>query len=211
MRPAAWLCRIAATAAACVALAGCAGARAPRSALPPPAAGPAQRIAMLPLEDLSGQAGVGERLTHIVFTALGRMPAYEVVEPGQVDAALSAARIRSTSMLSKDQVVALSARLAVRWLLTGSALEFGPVHTPDGDVPSVGLALRLIDGTTGRVRWADERIRNGDDRETVFGWGRENDGNRLAERTAAELLAALRMPADGDTAVVVTTKGEVRK
>jgi TolB-like protein len=176
---------------------GCAAHRPPPAA--PVPAGPRPLIAVLPLEDLSGQSGAADRMTRVLFTVVAQAGAYEVVDPGTVDAALSEARVRSTGMLSREQVLALSGQLETRWLLTGSALEFGRVRTPDGEVPSVGIALRLIDGRDARVVWADQRYRNGDDRETVFGWGHESDGDRLALTTMTELVRGLRVPAGGDS------------
>ena len=185
---------------------GCAGHKPPQAA-PVPAAGPRQRVAVLPIEDLSGQSGAADRMTRVLFTVLVQTGAYDVVEPGTVDMALSDARVRSTGMLSREQVQMLSTALETRWLLTGSALEFGHVRTPDGEVPSVGIALRLIDGHSGRVCWADQRYRNGDDRETVFGWGHENDADRLAQHTMTELLQGMRIPAGGDS----TTTREAKR
>lgn len=187
---------------------GCAGGRGPEPASAPAAAGARTKLAVLPLEDLSGQSGAADRMTRVLFTELVRVGTYEVLEPGAVDEALSDARVRSTGMLSREQIESLSTQLGTRWLLTGSALEFGHVRTPDGDVPSVGIALRLIDGHTGRVRWADQRYRNGDDRESVFGWGHESDADRLAQATLTDLIHGLRIPADGDTAA---TRREARR
>jgi TolB-like protein len=174
---------------------------------PPPtalAAGPKQMLAVLPLEDLSGRSGAADRMTRVLFTVLVQAGAYEMVEPGTVDLAISDARVRSTGMLTREQIQAVSTQLQTRWLLTGSVLEFGQVRTPDGEVPSVGIALRLIDGRDGRVRWADQRYRNGDDHETVFGWGHESDVDRLAQQAMTELVQGLRIPADVDS---TTTKG----
>lgn len=180
------------------ALAGCAAtAPTPRSA-PPGAPG----IAVLPFEDLSGQAGIGERLSRIAYTELVRGGRWKVEEPGEVDAVLAEARVRSTGIMTRDQTVRVSERLGVRWLLVGTALEHGRVRTPDGEVPTVGLAMRLLDGRSGRVVWADQRFRSGEDRETVFSWGRINDISQLASRTAAELLDGLRLPAAEDTTSV---------
>lgn len=182
-------------------LAGCAHAHGPAAAEAPPVVGPPVPIAVLPLEELSGQVGSAEKLTRIVFTELVSHGGWQVTDPGQVDGAVVAARIRSTGSLTREQVRIVSDTLGVRWLLTGAALEFGHVRTPDGDTPAVGLSLRLIDGTTGKVRWAGQRYRNGDDRETVFGFGRVSDPQVLAHTTIAELLAGLRPPTDSSAAV----------
>lgn len=55
-------------------------------------------------------------------------------------------------------------------------------------MPSFTLALRVLDGRSGEVVWTDLRARTGQDRETVFGWGREESLERLAESTARELV-----------------------
>jgi len=178
-----------------LALTGCAHAHAPATAAAPPAAGPPVPIAVLPLEDLSGQVGSADKLTRIVFTELVSRGGWQVTDPGQVDGAAVAARIRSTGSLTREQVRIVSDSLGVRWLLTGAALEYGHVRTPDGDTPAVGISLRLIDGTNGKVRWAGQRYRSGDDHETVFGFGRVSDPQVLAHAAVAELLAELHPPA----------------
>lgn len=176
--------------------AGCA-AHAPRALAPP--AGPRPLLALLPLENLSGRAEFGDRLTRIVWTELGASPRWEVVEPGELDAALADARVRSSLALTRDQIQRVATRTGARWLVAGTIIECGQVRTPDGDVPTLALALRLIDGSSGRVRWTDQLTRSGEDRETVFGWGRVTHLERLAQGTARELVAAIRLPAEADS------------
>lgn len=179
-----------------VLLAGCAAA-APR---PVPAAGAARTsIVMLPLENLSGRAEFGDRITRIVWTEMGGSARWEVVEQGEVDAALADARVRNSLSLTREQVRQIAKRTGARWLMAGTIIECGLVRTPDGEVPTLALALRLIDGETGRVRWTDMRTRSGEDHETVFGWGRVTNLERLAQDTARELVAAVRLPAEPDS------------
>ena len=155
-------------------------------------------VAVLPLEDFSGTAGAGDKLTAIVFSALAA-EGVDVVEPGEVDAAFAALRVRSSGALTREQVRTLAVRLGVRWFVAGSVLEYDMVHTPDGDVPALGLALRLIDGATARVAWAGMSARSGEDRETVFGWGRIRDPQRLALATVRTMIRDIPLPAPSDT------------
>jgi len=182
---------------ALAALAGGCAATAPR-ALPVPGE-PRESLVVLPLENLSGRAEFGDRLTRIVWTEIGGSARWDVVEPGEVDAALAEARVRTSLSLTREQVQAIAKRTGARWLMAGTIIECGTVRTPDGEVPTVALALRLIDGATGRVRWTDMRTRSGEDRETVFGWGRVTNLERLAQDTARELVAAIRLPAAPDS------------
>lgn len=184
--------------AVAVLLAGCA-AGAPRPAPAPAPGAPRTAIVMLPLENLSGRAEFGDRLTRIVWTEMGGSPRWEVVEQGEVEAALADARVRNSLSLTREQVRQVAKRTGARWLMAGTIIECGLVRTPDGEMPTLSLALRLIDGETGRVRWTDMRTRSGEDHETVFGWGRVTNLERLAQDTARELVAAVRLPAEPDS------------
>lgn len=183
--------------AALVALTASCAARAPLQARPP--SGPRPLVALLPLENLSGTTEYGDRLTRIVWAELGASPQLEVLDPGEVDAALADARVRSTLTITREQVEKVARRTGARWLMAGTIIECGQVRTPDGEVPSLALSLRMIDGQTGRVRWTGLRTRSGEDRETVFGWGRVTNLERLAQETARELVADIRLPAESDS------------
>jgi hypothetical protein len=179
---------------------GCAAHARPPKPAPMPAAKSARvALAMLPLENLSGRAEYGQRFSRLVWSALGRTGRFELVDPGEVDAVLVEMRIRSAGTFARDQILKASDRLRVRWILAGTLLECGSVHTPDGEIPTFSLALRLLDGRTGRVAWTDLRARSGEDRETLFGWGREESLERLADATARELVSNLRIPQTPDS------------
>ncbi|MEK7329659.1 MAG: hypothetical protein AAB113_02545 [Candidatus Eisenbacteria bacterium] len=173
-------------------LAGCAATRpAPPVAAP---GAPLPRVALLPLEDLSGRVDAGDIFTRILFVELVRTGACEVVESGIVEAAAETLHIRSTGSLARDDLHALGERLGVRYVMLGSLLESAAVKTAEGEVPSVGVTLKLLDAASARVVWAAVRFRSGEDRETVFGWGRRRDRAKLAAELAAEILKDFRIP-----------------
>ena len=188
---------------AALAVSGCAASR---PALRVPTAGTAPAMAMLPLENLSGRAEYGERFSRLVWSTLARTGRFDVVDPGQVDAILAELRIRSAGSLTTDQVLKMAGRLKVRWVVAGTLLECGTIRTPDGDIPTFGLALRVLDGRSGRVVWADLRSTTGQDHETIFGWGREESLDRVAAATASELISRIQTPAITDS--VSTTEGK---
>lgn len=181
--------------AAALLVAGCA------ATAPPPrvTAGPPPRVALMPLENLAGRPEPEDLLTRVFLVALGEDGAYEVVEPGDLEAVLSDLRIRTTSMLTREQATAIAARVRADYLMLGTILEYGAARTPEGEVPSVGVSLRALSGRTGRVVWTGMKVRTGEDRETVFGWGRERSRERLAESTARELVRGFRLPAGVDS------------
>lgn len=170
---------------------GCAGSSPPRShggAVPTDH----PRIALLPFENLSGREEQGRLFTQTFLAVLVESDAAEVVDLGHVEATLDALRIRATASPSREQLAALGESLRVRYVLLGSVLEAGTVRTYDGDVPSAGASLRLVDATTARVVWARAHVVAGDDKETVFGWGRERSAERLLTKLADDMLRPFR-------------------
>jgi TolB-like protein len=173
--------------AAALLLAGCAGTgRHSDSGGTVPTDHP--RAALLPFENLSGREEQGRLFTQAFLVELVKSGACEMVEPGQVDEMLDRLQIRTTGALSNEQLRLLGDSLDVRYVFLGSVLEAGTVKTWDGDIPSAGASLRMVETATARVTWAGLRVGTGDDRETVFGWGREQSAERLIARLAREML-----------------------
>jgi hypothetical protein len=104
---------------------------------------------------------------------------------------------------------AVGESLKVSYVMLGSVLESGRVRTADGETPAVGASLRLVETATGRVAWANVRVLTGDDRETVFGWGRERSAERLLTNLADEMLRDFRRA--GDARRERATKGETSR
>ena len=150
------------------------------------------RTAILPLENLSAAADAGDILTRILWNELFRSGAVDVVDLGNVNAVLDSLHIRATGSPTADQVRALGGALGVRYVFVGNVLENTKIQTPEGEVPSIGLSLRMVEVPSGRVAWAGMHFRTGDDRETIFGWGRIRSADRLGVDVASELLEEFR-------------------
>lgn len=180
-----------ATAAAFSILAGCASAR-PRATHAPFAIGPGATVAMLPFEDLSGRENVGEEFTRVFMAELVRTGVLPVVDQGLVDDAMERLSIRSARSLTRAEMTRLGDSLHVTHILFGNVLEAGELKSDEGDVPSVAATLRLVEISTGRVVWACHHSRTGEDKETLFQWGRERSRSRLVANLAVEMLDDLR-------------------
>jgi TolB-like protein len=150
------------------------------------------RVAIMPFENLSGREDQSEMFTKIFFAQLVATGAVEVVDPVQVDAAMDSLRIRATGSMTIGQLRAVADTLHSPYLMLGSVLESDTVKDPDGDIPSVGASLRLVEAATGRVAWAGVHFLAGGDRESVFGWGRVRSPEMLVMRLAQELLKDFR-------------------
>jgi hypothetical protein len=57
----------------------------------------------------------------------------------------------------------------------------------------------MLEADSARVVWTAMRVRTGEDRETIFGWGRELSQEKLAERLAREMFEKFQLPAGVDS------------
>ena len=194
-----YVVRFACALALSILLSGCAA-----SVPPPPPVGMSStlpRVALLPLENLSTRPDAGDRLSRVFVGVLGETRTCQPVQIADVEQVFTELRIRDANGVTRERVPEVAAKLDARWLLAGTILEYGTVRTPDGEVPSVGVSLRLLDGRDGRTAWSAIRVRTGEDKETLFGFGRVRSLDQLSERLARELLAGFQLPAPGDTLV----------
>jgi hypothetical protein len=154
----------------------------------PPA--PLARIAILPLTNLSGTPDAATRFEQLLTAALaGQGP---VVETGVVEAVMDSLRLRPTMGPLPADVQHLKVALGVRFLVLGSVLEHGMLQTPDARFPCSGLVIKVLDVDSTRIAWAGSRFRCGDDRERIFGWGRDFDPNSVAMNLTADLASEVR-------------------
>lgn len=178
-------------------LTGCAA-----SVPPPPPVGLSStlpRVALLPLENLSARPDASDRLSRVVTGVLGETGSCQPVQPADIEQVFTELRIRDMNGVTRERVPDIARRLDAQWLMAGTILEYGLTRTADGEVPSVGLTLRLIDGRDGRTAWSAMRVRTGEDHETLFGFGRVRSLDQLTERLAREMLAGFRLPAPSDS------------
>jgi hypothetical protein len=195
--PGAQVAALALVLALALAFTGCAASRPA-----PPAvdvAGARPRVALLPFENLSPRPDAGDRLSRVFAGVLGETGACQPVEPGDIEQVFAELRIRDVNGITRESIPRVAQRLDAEWLLAGTILEYGAQRTPEGDVPSVGVALRLLDGRNGRTAWTATRVRTGEDRESLFGIGRVRSLDQLAEQLARELFAGFRLPDRADT------------
>jgi TolB-like protein len=170
---------------------GCAGAR-PRATHAPVAIPAGAVVAMLPFEDLSGRENVAAAFTRVFMAELVRTGTFPVIEQGVVEDAVDRLSIRSTGGMTSAEMHRLGDSLHVTHLLFGNVIEAGEVRSDEGGVPSVAATLRLVEIASGRVVWACHQSRTGEDRETVFQWGREHSQDKLIASLAVEMLEDLR-------------------
>ena len=150
-----------------------------------------QRVAVLPFDNESIDRQAGSRATRLAITELLATGAVDVVEPGEVQAALvkivGAVSGRSVAP-STEQVVALGKALNVQALLLGSVTQSENLRSGAVPIPVVTVDLHLVETETGATVWATTHSAKGGSLEArVLGTG----GEPIAETTRRCVREAL--------------------
>jgi hypothetical protein len=112
-----------------------------------------ERIAVVPLENLSSDGQAGERSTRLLITELLATGAVDVVGPGEVRAALS--RVAGSSKTpTTEQIIALGEALQVQAVLMGSVAQSETIRSGTANVPVVTLDVHMMETDTGKPVWA---------------------------------------------------------
>ncbi|MBD3161134.1 MAG: hypothetical protein GF328_03440 [Candidatus Latescibacteria bacterium] len=135
-------------------LSGCAGNGATRFVHPEYNFGFVEKVAVVPLENLSQDQGAGARATRILVNELLAVRAFAVTEPGEVSQQLGRLGTLRAGELPKEQIGALGEALGVQALILGSVGESGTSRTAGRATNTVTLVLRMVDIETGTTVWS---------------------------------------------------------
>ncbi len=119
-----------------------------------------RKVAVLPFENLANEPQAGARATRLFITELLATGSVEVVEPGEVRAAL--ARVPGAGATpSTPQLVALGKELGVQAIVMGSVNQSEEVRTGTVSIPVVTLDVHMVEVETGSTVWAATRTEKG--------------------------------------------------
>jgi TolB-like protein len=150
-----------------------------------------QRVAVVPFENLSSDRQAGLRATRLTITELLASGAVDVVEPGEVEAAVAQITGRGpgrTVSPSTEQIVALGQALGVQAVILGSVSQSENLRTGSVPVPVVTLDMRMVEVETGAIVWAATQSEKG---ATVSARLLGTGGEPLAETTRQCIQNAL--------------------
>lgn len=150
------------------------------------------RIAVLPPVNFSRDERAPDVVAAAFVVEILATNRFSVVDPGQVEQAVLANRLRMTDRLPLETLQKVGTDLGVEYVLVGSVNEFGMVQEGLETIPTVSFAVRLISCSTGTIVWAATHSKRGDDNESMFEFGRVETTDELAGVAVHEAVATLR-------------------
>lgn len=150
-----------------------------------------ERVAVVPLENLTTDQAAGARATRYFVNELLATEAFEVVEPGEVARVLSAHGILRTAELTKEQAIQIGSQLAVQGLFLGSIAESAETRNGSSTARTVTMSVRLLETDTGETVWSTTHTEGGRSFwSRLFGTG--NDPlSEVTRRCVAKTIATL--------------------
>jgi hypothetical protein len=119
------------------------------------------RVAVLPMENLTGEPTAGEKVRQLLIIELLSSGAVEVVDVGEVARGIRAAKIGDPTSPGTEEVRNLAAELDVQGLVAGSVQEFAEIRGSGARSTSVSMVFRLIETDAGQVIWSSSVSQSG--------------------------------------------------
>jgi TolB-like protein len=120
-----------------------------------------ERVAVLPLENLSNEKQAGARATRMLITDLLSTGAVDVVEPGDVRTALSRLQGIQMTAPSGEHIKALGAALQVQAIIIGSVTQSESLRSGTVLIPVVTIDLHMLETETAAAVWAATHTEKG--------------------------------------------------
>ncbi|MGB5105960.1 MAG: hypothetical protein WBP29_13405 [Candidatus Zixiibacteriota bacterium] len=150
-----------------------------------------EKVAVIPLENLSNDQGAGARITHLFITELLAADAFDVVEPGEVLNAISKLSLSRSDMLSEDQAKQLGKTLDVQALILGSVNESSGLRTAANEGTVVTLDVRMIETESAQTVWSATHTEGSKGFfSSLFGTG-EKSQSEVARKCVRKIIKTL--------------------
>jgi hypothetical protein len=120
-----------------------------------------KRVAVLPLDNLSGEQAAGEVVRQIIMSELLASELVDVVVPGEVLTALNALNIKSIAGLNTEHIKSLGKALKVEAVVIGAVEEYGYNRFGNISVPELTITLMMADTNTGAIVWSVTKMGGG--------------------------------------------------
>ncbi len=138
-----------------------------------------ERVAVLPLENLTQEPTAGEKVRQLLVIEMLSSGSVEVVDVGEVARALRSLSITNPASPGSEEVRKLGAELKVQALMAGSVQEFAQGRAAGAPATSVALVFRLLETDMGQVIWTTSVSHSGvGAMSRLFGVGGESASDR---------------------------------
>jgi hypothetical protein len=152
-----------------------------------------ERVAVAPFMSLSQDQLAGQKVADIFFAELLETGFAQVVEPGQLLAAMIKARGGTplTNPWSTEEIAKLGAEIGIQGIFMGTVRDYRMEQVGRDSFPHVSLEIRFVDATSGRIVWTADQTRRGGPGVPILGTGEIHTLGELTSDMCSEMLDSL--------------------
>ena len=148
-----------------------------------------ERVAVMPLVNLTSDRYAGERVREVLVVELASLGMFEVAEAGEVTRALRARNVGEVTEIDPVLVAEIGRELRAQAVIVGTVLDFRERRSGSFTIPEVSLSLRMLDVESGVAVWSVSDARSGISMRTrLFGLG-EKTQTAIVRELIRDLLA----------------------
>ena len=147
------------------------------------------RVCVLPLENVTRTPDAARVFAEVLTLRLAAAEGFEPVEPARLRAAALQAKVGSFITAGPAELRKLGDAVGTSLFLRGTVWTYDDVTDRGITTPAVQVELTLVDVETGRVLWAAQHERKGDDYAGLLMIGAVSNAVSLADRVVSEMIS----------------------
>lgn len=155
-------------------------------------------LAVLPLSNITNNKDVEIKLRNLLVMQLLDTGMFNVIEPGEVDAALKGTdEEQFRGKVTLRTLNLLKERLKVDAVIVGTLEDYTDTTLGNHKVPEVTVSVRMLDINTGIIIWMSSQNIRGAYVDTILGFTRSHASSypQVAERVIRRIVQTIRKSA----------------
>lgn len=148
------------------------------------------KVCVLPLVNSTRTPDAARVFGEVLALRLAAAEGFEAVEPARLRAAALKAKVGSFVNAGSAELLKLGSAVGTTLFLRGTVYTYDDATDRGITTPAVQVELSLVDVETGKVLWAAQHERKGDDYAGLLMIGSVSNAVSLADRVATEMIEA---------------------
>lgn len=153
-----------------------------------------QKVALMPLTNLTPDRFAAERVVRSLMTELISTGRYQLIEPAQFWVTLVevGGEPGADGVIRPDKIKEAAAKLGAQGVIRGAVTEYQMTRSGGGEAPEVGLELEMMDVSAGAVVWRTSVHESGRGRLSVVGGSGSRSIGIATQKACRKLVAQLK-------------------
>ncbi|MCX6836066.1 MAG: hypothetical protein NTW07_13245 [candidate division Zixibacteria bacterium] len=152
-----------------------------------------QRVGVIPFASLTGDRAASDKVTASFITELLMKNSVEIVPAGDfykaVRETVKGEKVNLPEEITAAELTALGQATGAQGVFVGAVRDYGMVRVGSDEFPLVGLIVRFLDCSSGKVVWSYETTRRGGPKFPIVSIGETHTLGELTTKVCRDVAA----------------------